>query len=189
MQQLHKAGWTHGVIGFILGALISGTAVEAFHYPAALSPAPKAEVDDVPTAPAAARSFPQRIVLNAVKADELSAALGMMGVDKDGQLLFRAEVETGKYRLLWLTIWDWDTRDENDGDTISIGSGSYRRAIKLRNHRSQIAIPEPKSGYIELRGEETGDGIFAVSVLSGGQPIALPHMGHGQSVKLEIVAP
>ena len=112
-----------------------------------------------------------------------------MGVDKDGQHLFRAEVEAGRYRLVWLTIWDWDARDENDGDTISINSDNYRRAVKLRNHRSQIAIPEPKSGFIELRGEETGDGIFAVSVLSGEQPIALPHMGRGQSVKLELVTP
>jgi len=189
MQQHHKAGWTFGVIGFVLGALISGTAVEAFRSPATLSAAPKSEADHVPTATAAARTFPQRIVLNAVKADELSAAVGTMGVDRDGQLLFRAEVEAGKYRLVWLTIWDWDARDENDGDTISINSDNYRRAVKLRNHRSQIAIPEPKSGFIELRGEETGDGIFAVSVLSGGQPIALPHMGHGQSVRLDIVSP
>jgi len=137
----------------------------------------------------AVRTFPQRIVLNVVKTDELSAAVGTMGVDKDGQHLFRAEVEAGRYRLVWLTIWDWDARDENDGDTISINSDNYRRAVKLRNHRSQIAIPEPKSGFIELRGEETGDGIFAVSVLSGEQPIALPHMGRGQSVKLELVTP
>jgi hypothetical protein len=189
MQQHHKAGWTFGAIGFILGALISGTAVEAFRYPAALFPPQQSEADHVPTATAAARTFPQRIVLNAVKADQLSAAVETMGVDKDGQHLFRADVEAGKYRLLWLTLWDWDARDENDGDTISINSDSYRRAVKLRNHRFQIAIPEPKSGYIELRGEETGDGIFAVSVLSGGQPIALPHMGHGQSVKLDIVTP
>jgi hypothetical protein len=59
----------------------------------------------------------------------------------------------------------------------------------LHNRRTRIAIPEPKSGYLELRGEQTEDGIIAISLLSGAQPLALPRMALGQSVKVEVDTP
>jgi hypothetical protein len=48
------------------------------------------------------------------------------------------------------TVWDWDTAEEA-GDSIL--SGDYRRHVTLNSHRTRFAILEPRSRYIEMRGE------------------------------------
>jgi len=131
---------------------------------------------------------PQRLLLFAVRSDELDAAIATMDLPAKEQRAVRNHLENGEYRLLWLTLWDWDA-ESSTGDTISITSDNYHRLLTLRNRRSKIAVPEPKSGYIELRGERTDDGIIAISLLSGAQPLAVPRMSVGQSVKLEIDTP
>jgi hypothetical protein len=86
---------------------------------------------------------------------------------------------------LWLTVWDWDTAKET-GDTISILSDGYRRYATLNNRRTRIAIPEPRSGYIEMRGEVAEGENISISLLSGTQPIALPSMPPGQAIRIQI---
>jgi hypothetical protein len=56
----------------------------------------------------------------------------------------------------------------------------------LNSRRTRIAIPEPRSGYIEMRGEATEDGNISISILSGTQPIALPRMSPGQAIRFQI---
>src|SRR5262249_1876512 len=63
MQTHHKTGITWGVIGFILGAAISGTAVGAFGHP---SPSPATRSDGMGAETAVPRLLPQRIVLRPV---------------------------------------------------------------------------------------------------------------------------
>jgi hypothetical protein len=86
---------------------------------------------------------------------------------------------------LWLTAWDWDTAEET-GNTISILSDGYRKYVTLNSRRTRIAIPESRSGYIEMRGEATEDGNISISLLSGTQPIALPPMSPEQTVRIQI---
>jgi hypothetical protein len=118
-----------------------------------------------------------------VKNDDIEAAIDTFAVA--AQRKIRKDVASGKYRLLWLTVWDWDTTAET-GDSISILSGDYRRYITLNSRRTRIAIPEPRSGYIEMRGEATEDGNIAISLLSGTQPIALPRMLAEQTIRIQI---
>ena len=182
-----KTGVTCGLVGFVLGGLVSRTVVDAWRQPAApIAPAHAATDGAVALQ---VRPLPQRVVLQAVQPQDVPAALQSMGLDEPGQVLIRHDLETRKYRLLWLTLWDWDAQSETDGDTISIKSDEFRRAVKLLNRRQQIAIPEPRSGYIELNGEQTGDGVIAISILSGAQPLALPRMAIGQTARIEIDAP
>jgi len=108
-----------------------------------------------------------------------------MNLRGDEESKLRDKMARDKSRLLWLTIWDWDTTSAL-GDTISITSDEYRRLIRLTSQRNRVAIPEPRSGYIELRGEQSEDGIIAISLLSGTYPLALPHMTPGQALKVEI---
>ena len=126
--------------------------------------------------------FPQRIIVSEVKNDEIEAAINTF---VGAQRKIRKDVASGKYRLLWLTAWDWDTAKET-GDTISILSDGYRRYVTLNSRRTRIAIPEPRSGYIEMRGEVAEGGNISISLLSGTQPIALPSMPPGQAIRIQI---
>lgn len=186
MQKHRKVGLTCGVIGFAVGASMCGAAVATFRSPPTLALPSAQSAEQAREGTTHVRTFGQRIILRTVKPEEMPAALRTMGVDRDGQLLIQSDVEGGRYRLLWLTVWDWDARSETEGDTISIYSGDYRRAVKLQNRRNQIAIPEPKAGYLEVHGERTEDGTITISLLSGAQPIALPRMAGGDALKIEI---
>jgi len=126
-------------------------------------------------------------MLFAVKSDEINGAIETMDLPDREQQTVRDDLQSHKYRLLWLTLWDWDAQI-NRGDTISITSDNYHRLFTLRAQRTRIAIPAPKSGLIELRGERTEDAI-TVSLLSGAQPLAMPRMAVGQNIKIEIDTP
>ena len=184
--KLERTGPIWGFAGFILGAVLSGSAVGALGHsastslspssykPQALAPVEKADATLV---------LPQRIIVSEVKSDEVDAAINTFA--GGAQRKIRKEVSSGKYRLLWLTAWDWDTADET-GNTISILSDDYRRYVTLNGRRTRIAIPEPRSGYIEMRGEVTEDGNISISILSGTQPIALPRMTPEQTIRIQI---
>ncbi len=187
MRRHLLTGLTCGLVGFVLGGLVSGTVVDAWRHP--VIPITPAHAATGPARAGQVRPLPQRIVLRAVQPQDVPAALETMGLDEAGRILVSHDLDARRYRLLWLTLWDWDAQNESDGDTISINSDDYRRAIKLLNRRQQIAVPEPRSGYIELRGEQTGDGIIAISLLSGAQPVALPRIAIGQTTRIEVDAP
>jgi len=183
---VQKAGPIWGLAGFILGAALSGTAVSALGHSAPTSPSPspyKPQAQAPVVKEDATPVFPQRIVVSEIRKDEIEAAINTFAVG--AQRKIRKDVASKKYRLVWLTVWDWDTPLQA-GDTISILSDDYRRYVTLNRQRTRIAIPEPNSGYIEMRGEATEDGDISISILSGTHPIALPHMAPGQSIKLQI---
>jgi hypothetical protein len=119
-----------------------------------------------------------------VRNDEVDAAINNFPASVQRKI--RKDVANGKYRLMWLTTWDWDTAEGEVGNTISILSDDYRRYVTLTERRTRIAVPQPRSGYIEMRGEVSEDGNISISLLSGTQPIALPPMSPGQAIKLQI---
>ena len=186
-QQRTAAIW--GLGGFILGAIFSGAVIEGRgHSSAEISSASVKSQADMPKANTESNeSRPQRLMLFAVKSDEMDGAIETMDLPPREQRAFRTDVENHKFRLLWLTLWDWDSPTTR-GDTISITSDNYHRLFALHDRRSKIAIPEPKSGMIEIRGERTENAI-TVSLLSGAQPLALPPMAVGQTVKIEVDTP
>jgi hypothetical protein len=182
---LERTGPIWGVAGLILGAALSGGVVGAVGHSNATSPSsdkPQA-VAPVEKAAAMALALPQRIIVSAVKSDEMEVAISSFA--PAAQRKIRKDVAGGKYRLLWLTAWDWDTAEET-GNTISILSDGYRKYVVLNNRRTRIAIPEPRTGYIEMRGEATEDGNISISLLSGTQPIALPRMAPEQTIRIQI---
>lgn len=182
-----RAGLAGGLVGFVLGAVACGAAFSLFAPSGAAAPETVRRVE-APAPGREVKSYSQRIILAAVKAEEIDDAIATMGLPNVEQQRVRDDLAEGKYRLVWITLWDWDA-SRDTGDTISINSDAYHRLFTLHNHRTRIAIPEPKRGYIELRGEQTEDGVIAISLLSGAQPLALPRMTLGQSIKVEIDAP
>jgi len=180
MHKLKRTASIWGLVGFTLGALLSGAAVGAIGYSHALVRSPNTIQEDAISENES--SIP--IFLPAVKNDEIDAAINSL--PKKEQRIIREGLANQKYQLLWLTIWDWDTVEGEDGNTISIASDEYRRIVTLQDHRTRTVIPKPKSGYIEFRGEATEDGNISISLLSGMQPIALPRMPPGRTVKVRI---
>ena len=185
--KLESTGPIWGLAGFILGAVLSGSAVGALGHSASTSFSPSS---DQPQAQApvgnadASRVLPQRIVVSVVKNDEVEAAINDFPAGTQRKV--RKDVASGKYRLAWLTVWDWDTAEGEIGNTISILADDYRRYVTLNERRTRIAIPAPRSGYIEMRGEVSEDDNISISLLSGTQPIALPTMSPGQVIKIQI---
>ncbi len=129
--------------------------------------------------------MPDRVYLPSVAPQDYNQALDSMGLSPPERRQMRSDIEARKTRLLWLTLWDWDTQTES-GDTILITAGGYQRLFTLSSHRTRIAIPEPRSGTIELRGERSEDGIIAISFLTGSRPVAVPYMRPGDTTRLEI---
>ena len=127
----------------------------------------------------AAAAAPMQIYLPVVAPQDIDSALDSMALTSGERRELRSELAGANRRLLWLTLWDWDTATES-GDTISIAVDDYQRLFTLASHRTRIAIPEPRDGRMILRGERTEDGIIAISFLSGTRPIALPYMRGGR---------
>jgi hypothetical protein len=127
------------------------------------------------------------VILTSVKEAELGDALASMGLSGDREGIVAAEVKRHQYRLLWLTLWDWD--GDVVPDRISITIGDYRRQMELPKSRKTIAIPEPPSRYIEISGDPHNSGYegwTTLALLSGARPIALSRLVAGRSVKIEL---
>ena len=179
MRKLKRPELIWGLIGFTLGALLSGAAVGAIGYAGARVPSSTmqetatSKIKNVFTA-----------YLPPVKSDEIDAAVSSL--PKKEQRIIREGLANQKYQLLWLTIWDWDTSVGEEGNTISIASDDFRRIITLNAQRTRTVIPRPKSGYLEFRGEATEDRNISISYLSGSQPIALRTMPTGITKKIMV---
>src|SRR4051794_38749488 len=95
-----------GLAGFSLGVVLSAVAVAAL---GSSAPTPSSPSFDKPHAQAPAWSADASPALpqNLVKNDEVEAAVNSFAAG--AQRKIRKEVDSGKYRLVWLTLWDWDT--------------------------------------------------------------------------------
>lgn len=174
-----------GLGGLLLGVVLSATVGGALGLSDSPSPN-KSQTATIDVNAASSSMMAQSIILPMVKNDEFDEAI------KDFcpkcQLQVRQDLREGKYRLLWLTLWDWDTAEGEPANTVIITTDVYRQIIALNNRRTRVAIREPKSGYVGMRGVFTADGNINVSLLSGTQPIALPVMSPGQDIKFKVSA-
>lgn len=174
-----------GLGGLILGVILSAAIGGALG--TSVSPSTnRAQTETADVKVASSISVPQRFILPIVKNEEIDAAIKDFPVKGQGQL--REDLKNGEYRLLWLTAWDWDTAEGEPANTIIISTDIYRQLVALNSRRTRIAIREPKSGYIGMRGVFTADGNINVSLLSGTQPIALPVLAPGQEIKFKVDA-
>jgi hypothetical protein len=182
-----RAARTKLLAAFLAGAAAAGAGVGAFAYGHTVGRggAPPDAAPPRIEAQCANLVLPNRVFLPAVAEDEIEQAIDSMDLPIEERQRVEADLAERKYRLVWLTVWDWDT-DARRADTVGIASGEYSRDLVLSGERRRIAVPEPLSGFIDIRGERAADGIITVSVLSGLRPIALPHMSPDQTARIEI---
>src|SRR4051812_30971354 len=108
-----------GLGGVVLGVALSAATVGALR-PSAATSAPPAKLQTEASVEGAESSSPlsQSIVLTVVKDNEIRVAIKDFPDGVQKKILL--DVSSGKYRLLWLTVWDWDTAPDEAGNTISI---------------------------------------------------------------------
>ncbi len=185
------------VAGTLLGVVLSPTVfgglagfVEEMQPPSVSGKRARASAVNAATIAAPTYSEQQNpgpVMLTNVKDTELGDALASMALSPERERVIDAEVRSHRYRLLWLTVWDWD--GDEVSDHITIASGDYKRQMDLSKGRKTVAIPEPPSRYIEITGEPHNigyEGWTTVALLSGQRPIALSRLVPGKTLQIEI---
>jgi hypothetical protein len=184
------------VAGTLLGVALSPTvfgALTGLVQERQTAPLPGKHPRPVPVNPGAiVATFSEQksagpVILTGVRESELADALASMGLSPERERVIADEVKSHRYRLLWLTVWDWD--GDVVPDRISITSGDYKRQMELPKARKTIAIPAPPSRYIEISGDSHNvgyEGWTTLALLSGERPIALSRLVSGKSVQIEI---
>ena len=180
-------------LGVVLSPTVFGGVLSLFHEMQAPPVAGKHARIGSPDSPAiVVPSFAEQkttgpVILSSVKEAELGDALVSMGLSAERQRIIADEVKQHQYRLLWLTVWDWD--GDATPDRITITSGDYKRQMELPKSRKTVAIPEPPSRYIEISGDPRNSGYegwTTLALLSGARPIALSRLVPGKSVQIEL---
>src|SRR4030088_8319 len=106
MFKLERTGLIWGLTGFILGAALSGTAVGSLGHsgPTLLSPSSyEPQTQALHNNADAPLVLPQRVIVSVVKIDEIEAVINNFSAGLQRKV--RNGVASGKYRLLWLTVW------------------------------------------------------------------------------------
>jgi hypothetical protein len=140
--------------------------------------------------PTAARDVVQKksgpVILDVVKENEFEEALATMDLAPETRQRIVDDVKSHKYRLLWLTLWDWD----GDGpvDHITLVSGAYQRKMGVPKARERIAIPDPPATYVEIIGDPSGPSWVTLGLLSGSCPIALERVEPGSAIRIDVDA-
>lgn len=90
-----------------------------------------------------------------------------------------------KLTLAWITVWDTHAED---GDIVQIQSGGYRREVTLMNRPTQVAVPVPPNGILNITGIRDGGGGITIGAMSGTSTVALPLMSEGQVIGIPVTA-
>lgn len=96
------------------------------------------------------------------------------------------DIDEGKTRLVWLTLWDDYVQD---GDVVEISSNGFSRVIALTNPHQSFAMPLPANGKLAIRGIRDGGGGITVAAMSDNMPLPIPVMAPGEVIEVPVVAP
>jgi hypothetical protein len=75
-----------------------------------------------------------------VVAEEFEEALAAIKFGTEEERGWRRQLASGKRRLLWLTLWDWDAQGEDDTDTIQM-----KRRIHAKHQAFGVTPAHPRS--------------------------------------------
>lgn len=124
--------------------------------------------------------------LRLVAAEDVEAAIDNMpeGVNDQQRDQLRTDIESGRVRLAWITIWDTHVED---GDVVRFESAaSIPIEVMALNAKTTIAIPYPADGNVLVTGVRDGGGGITVALESGAARIAWPTMAPGDTLNLPV---
>lgn len=129
-------------------------------------------------------AFPQSVTLPIVTEADREAALGTMWLTPDAETHLRADLEAGRARLAWLSVWDDQVVD---GDWVHVASGGFSLNVELLGTRKQIAIPVTKGGTdLVITGLDDGGGGITLGMQTDTGIIQTPVMDPGESLTLHL---
>lgn len=121
-----------------------------------------------------------------VKAEEVEQAVASLppSVTLAQRAELREQVDQGRVRLAWVTLWD---SHAEDGDTLRFESASsFPIEIVAMNAKTTFAIPYPADGKVLVTGVHDGGGGITVVLESGATRIAWPTMQPGDRLTLPV---
>jgi hypothetical protein len=125
--------------------------------------------------------------LSPVPRSEIGHAVQAMELSDPERASMVADLDSGRQRLAWISLYDSHTED---GDVVTVRSEGYSRTVLLRKQPTRIAIPIPASRAVDLTGAvDGGGGGVTVGVMTSSGPLALPPMAVGQTIRLPVGTP
>ncbi len=119
----------------------------------------------------------------AVGTAERNEAFRSMALSAADLELLRSDLDGGRTRLVWITLWD-DLVE--DGDVVEIRSAGFTKVIALTKAPQRVAVPVPASGGIEMKGMRDGGGGITVAAQTDRGVLAIPVMAPGQTITVPI---
>lgn len=126
------------------------------------------------------------LALSLVSAEDVDTAIaGMPDTVSDEQReQLRSDIDTGRVKLAWLTLWDTHAED---GDILRFEStASFPIEVMALNAKTTIAIPYPADGNVVVTGVRDGGGGITIALESGAARIAWPTMAPGDTLNLPV---
>lgn len=124
--------------------------------------------------------------LSLVSAEDVDTAIAGMPdtVSEDQREQLRSDINTGRVKLAWLTLWDTHAED---GDILRFESAaSIPIEVMALNAKTTIAIPYPPDGNVIVTGVQDGGGGITIALESGAARIAWPTMAPGDTLNLPV---
>ena len=121
-----------------------------------------------------------KVTLEEVKKTELFKAFAIMNLQPSAVKILQADIQHGKTKLAWITVWD-DLAE--DGDIINIQAGGFNAQISLMNNPQKIAVPI-NQGEIKIVGVADGGGGITLGFKTTTGAISLPLIAVGQTITI-----
>lgn len=125
------------------------------------------------------------LAVEQVSQSDVAKEIATMKLDARSEAQLKADIQSGKMRLVRLGLLDNCTVDN---DMVEVSSGSFRRVVDLTDSVTMVAVPVPATGpaNILIRGAHDGGGGITVSAVANGRNLHLPVMSVGQAVPVVI---
>lgn len=121
-----------------------------------------------------------------VSAQDMDKAFDTMpdGVSDEQKRELRTQVDSGKVKLAWLSLWDTHAED---GDILRFESvSSFPIDVMALNQKTTIAIPFPADGQVMVTGVKDGGGGITIALESGAAEIFWPTMQPNDQLMLPV---
>jgi len=136
-----------------------------------LSPTQAAERD---------RAFTGTVSLPLVASAERDEAIETMAIDPDARAALRADLDAGRARLAWLSLWD---DQAEDGDRVRVAAGGFSLDLDLYRAPHRIGIPVTP-GPLLITGLRDGGGGITLGIQEVGGVLHTPVIAPGQSLSM-----
>ncbi|MCZ8017219.1 MAG: hypothetical protein O9274_16070 [Limnobacter sp.] len=127
------------------------------------------------------------LALELVATSDIEKAISSVpdSVTEEQREELRADVNEGRIKLAWITLWDTHAED---GDILRLeSSSSFPIEVMALHTKTTIAIPYPADGNVVVTGVKDGGGGITIAVESGAARIDWPTMAPGDTLNLPVM--